>query len=253
VIGKDITRFHCIIWPAMLMSAGVPLPKTVLGHGWVHFQGQRLSKSLGNIVNPLEVADKYGADPLRYYLLKEVPLSRDGDFAWDLFIDRYNADLANDWGNLFTRAVSMVHRYRSGVLARNEPGDGLSEVIGEAIRSYRAAFDSYAIEGGIEAAWTIVRRANRLVEERAPWNLAKDPAKADDLDRLLGTLAVALQHTAFLLFPIMPAKARLVWETLRITPPLEQARFPKPGELLPPPPVGISLGASQPLFPRIER
>ena len=253
VIGKDITRFHCIIWPAMLMSAGVPLPKTVLGHGWVHFQGQRLSKSLGNIVNPLEVADKYGADPLRYYLLKEVPLSRDGDFAWDLFIDRYNADLANDWGNLFTRAVSMVHRYRNGVLARNEPGDGLSEVIGEAFRSYRAAFENYAIEGGIEAAWTIVRRANRLVEERAPWNLAKDPAKAEDLDRLLGTLAVALQHTAFLLFPIMPAKARLVWETLRLTPALEQSRFPKPGELLPPPPVGTSLGASQPLFPRIER
>ncbi len=253
VIGKDITRFHCIIWPAMLMSAGVPLPRTVLGHGWVHFQGQKLSKSLGNIVNPLDVADKYGADPLRYYLLKEVPLSRDGDFSWDLFIDRYNADLANDWGNLFTRAVSMVHRYRGGVLARAEAGDGLAEVIGAAFREYRAAFDDFAIERGIEAAWTIIRRANRLVEERAPWNLAKDPARAGELDGLLGTLAVALQHTAFLLFPIMPAKAKLVWETLRLTPGLEQTRFPAEGRLLPPAAPGVTLGASQPLFPRIER
>ncbi len=253
VIGKDITRFHCIIWPAMLLSAGVPLPRQVLGHGWVHFQGQKLSKSLGNIVNPLEVADKYGADPLRYFLLREIPLSRDGDFSWELFIDRYNADLANDWGNLFTRAVSMVHRYRGGVLARTEAGDELAEVIGAAIREYRSGFDDFAIERGIEAAWTIVRRANRLVEERAPWNLAKDPARAEELDQLLGTLVVALQHTAFLLFPIMPAKAKLVWETLRLSPGLDQARFPAEGRLLPPPTPGVTLGASQPLFPRIER
>ncbi|HYJ32628.1 MAG TPA: methionine--tRNA ligase [Candidatus Binatia bacterium] len=253
VIGKDITRFHCIIWPAMLLSAGVPLPTTVLGHGWVHFQGQKLSKSLGNIVNPLDVADKYGADPLRYYLLKEVPLSRDGDFTWDLFIDRYNADLANDWGNLFTRTVSMIHRYRGGILARAEPIDGLDRLIAEAFRDYRAGFDAFAIERGIEAAWTIVRRANRLVEERAPWNLAKDPARAEELDRLLGALAVALQHTAILLFPIMPSRARLVWQTLRLTPALEAARFPAEGALLPPPPTGVALGASEPLFPRIDR
>jgi methionyl-tRNA synthetase len=253
MVGKDITRFHCIIWPAMLMSAGVPLPKTVLGHGFVKFQGQKLSKSLGNIVNPLEVADKYGADPLRYYLLKEVPLSRDGDFTWELFIDRYNADLANDWGNLFTRTVSMIHRYRGGVLARAEATDGLHELIAQAFRDWHAAFEGFAIEAGVEAAWTIIRRANRLVEERAPWNLAKDPARAEELDRLLGALAVALEHTAFLLFPIMPAKARLVWETLRLSPAIEEARFPADGALLPPPPLGIALGASQPLFPRIER
>jgi len=253
VIGKDITRFHCIIWPAMLMSAGVPLPKSVLGHGWVNFHGQKLSKSLGNIVNPLEIVEKYGADPLRYYLLKEVPLSRDGDFTWELFIERYNADLANDWGNLFTRAISMIHRYRAGSLAIAAPSDGLEDVIASAFRDYRIALDRYAIEGGIEAAWTIIRRANRLVEERAPWNLAKDPAKAADLDRLLGALAVALQHAAFLLFPIMPAKAALVWETLRLTPSLGETRFPADGKLLAPPPTGVALGESKPLFPRIEK
>ncbi|HSQ60761.1 MAG TPA: methionine--tRNA ligase [Acidobacteriota bacterium] len=253
VIGKDITRFHCIIWPAMLLSAGVELPKSILGHGWVHFQGEKLSKSLGNIVNPLEIADKWGADSLRYYLLKEVPLSRDGDFSWDLFIERYNADLANDWGNLFTRSVSMIHRYRAGLLARPEAGPALGPLLLEALRDYRAAMERYAIEDGIEAAWTIIRRANRMVEEGAPWKLAKDPAKADELDTLLGQLAVALQHTALLLFPIMPAKARLVWETLRLAPSIEAARFPAEGALLPPPPSGVALGESQPLFPRIEK
>jgi methionyl-tRNA synthetase len=253
VIGKDITRFHCVIWPAMLMSAGVPLPRSILGHGWVSFHGEKLSKSLGNIVNPLEVADRWGADSLRYYLLREIPLSRDGDFSWDLFIQRYNSDLANDWGNLFTRTISMIHRYRGGKLAAGAAEEDLEGVITGAIRDYRATVDRYELEGGIEAAWGIVRRANRLVEERAPWNLAKDPARAADLDRLLGSLAVALQHTALLLYPIMPAKARMVWETLRLTPALEQARFPAEGALLPPPPTGTVLGESQPLFPRIER
>ena len=255
VIGKDITRFHCVIWPAMLMSAKIPLPKTVLGHGWVQFQGEKLSKSLGNIVNPLDVADRWGADAIRYFLLKEVPLSRDGDFSWELFIDRYNSDLANDWGNLFTRTVSMVHRYREGRVG-TPSGDGFREmegVIAEALRGYGAAMERYEIDKGIEAAWTIIRRGNRLVEEKAPWNLAKDPARAKELDALLATLVVALQHTALLLYPVMPAKAREVWETLRLTPSIDAVRLPKAGALLPTPAPSEPLGASKPLFPRIER
>jgi len=242
-----------VIWPAMLMSAGVEVPRQVFGHGWVHFQGERLSKSLGNLVDPLEIADRWGADALRYYVLKEVPLYRDGDFTWDLFIQRYNSDLANDWGNLFTRTVSMVHRYREGKLSFAEPGADLEPVLKQALADFRAGFERYAVEEGIEAAWTIIRRANRLVEERAPWNLAKDPAKAEELDRLLGSLAVALQHTALLLYPIMPVKAAQVWETLRLTPALSEARLPADGALLPPPPTGVPLGESKPLFPRIEK
>jgi methionyl-tRNA synthetase len=253
VIGKDITRFHCVIWPAMLLSAGIALPRCVLGHGWVHFQGEKLSKSLGNIVDPLDIADRWGADALRYYLLKEVPLFRDGDFTWDLFIERYNADLANDWGNLFTRTVSMVHRYREGKLADAAPIEGLGDLLVGAIRDYRAAMDGYALEGGIEAAWTIIRRANRLVEEKAPWNLAKDPSRAAELDALLASLVRALAHTALLLHPIMPAKAKLVWETLRLAPALDRARLPADGALLPATPAGVAIGPSAPLFPRIER
>ena len=252
VIGKDITRFHCVIWPAMLMSAGVPLPRAILGHGWVHFQGEKLSKSLGNIVNPLDISERWGADALRYYLLREVPLWRDGDFTWDLFIQRYNSDLANDWGNLFTRTVSMVHRYRGGKLAVTEAGEALEPVLREAWTAYHAGFERYEIEAGIEAAWTVIRRANRLVEEGAPWNLAKDPARAADLDRLLGALVVALQNTALLLYPVMPTKAALVWETLRLEPSIDKARFPAPGTMPSPPPAGVVLGESKPLFPRIE-
>jgi methionyl-tRNA synthetase len=253
VIGKDITRFHCIIWPAMLLSAGVPLPRRVLGHGFVHFEGEKLSKSLGNIVNPLEVADRWGADALRYYLLKEVPLFRDGDFTWDLFVQRYNSDLANDWGNLFTRAVSMIHRYRDGKLADAPAVAGVEDLIAGALREYRTAMEGYQIEGGIEAVWGLIRRANQLVEEQAPWKLAKDPSRAADLDALLGTLARVLAHAALLLYPIMPSKAALVWETLRLSPGLHAARLPAEGSLLPAPRPGVPLGPSTPLFPRIER
>ena len=253
VIGKDITRFHCIIWPAMLMSAKLPLPETILGHGWVQFQGEKLSKSLGNIVNPLEIADRWGADALRYYLLKEVPLSRDGDFTWELFIDRYNADLANDWGNLFTRTVSMVHRYRAGVVASAPPIEGMRDLITSATRDYTRAMEEYEIDKGIEAAWTVIRRANRLVEEKAPWNLAKDPARGAELDALLATLVVALQHVALLLYPVMPAKAREVWETLRLKPAISEVRLPAAGALLSSPASAEPIGASRPLFPRIER
>ena len=255
VIGKDITRFHCIIWPAMLMSAKLPLPKTVLGHGWVQFQGEKLSKSLGNIVNPLEIADRWGADALRYYLLKEVPLSRDGDFTWELFMDRYNADLANDWGNLFTRTVSMIHRYRAGKVAAAAGGpiEGLGDLIAASLRDYGAAMERYEIDKGIEASWSLIRRANRLVEEKAPWNLAKDPARGAELEALLATLVVALQHTALMLYPVMPAKAREVWETLRLTPGIQDVRLPAVGALLPCPASGEPIGGSKPLFPRIER
>ena len=116
VIGKDITRFHCVVWPAMLMSVGVPLPKQVFGHGWLTFKGEKMSKSLGTVVDPLEAADRLGPDPLRWYLTREVVFGQDGDFSWDLFEKSYNADLANNLGNLVNRVTSMAHRYRGGIV-----------------------------------------------------------------------------------------------------------------------------------------
>ena len=237
----------------MLLSAKLPLPKTVLGHGWVSFHGEKLSKSLGNIVNPLDIVDRWGADALRYYVLKEVPLFRDGDFSWELFIDRYNADLANDWGNLFTRTVSMVHRYRGGKVAEGTLIEGLGDTFASALRDYTEAMDRFEIEKGIEAAWSVIRRANRLVEEKAPWNLAKDPSRGAELDALLATLVAALQHVALLLYPVMPGKAGEVWETLKLTPSLDKVRLPATGAPIPARASGEPLGPSKPLFPRIER
>ena len=147
----------------------------------------------------------------------------------------------------------MVHRYRGGRVAAAGPIEGLGDTIASAVRDYIEAMERYEIEKGIEAVWSVIRRANRLVEEKAPWNLAKDPGRAAELDALLATLVTALQHTALLLYPVMPAKAREVWATLRLTPSIEKVRLPAAGALLPAHASGEPLGPSKPLFPRIER
>ena len=221
VIGKDITRFHAVIWPAMLMSAGVELPRRILGHGWVTFKGEKLSKSLGNIVEPLEVTRTFGPDPLRYYLLKEVPLDRDGDFTWDLFIERYNTELANDLGNLVSRSVTMAVKYFDGDLpAVYEPeGSGpdaeLEETAKRAVERYTRAFESLAVDQAIAAAWTLVRRANQYIEETAPWKLAKDASQRERLATVLNALVESVRLSALLLTPILPGKCAEIRERLR--------------------------------------
>jgi len=208
IVGKDITRFHCVIWPAMLMSAKLPLPGQVFGHGWVFFKGERMSKSLGNMVDPLDAAKRFGPDPLRLYLTKEVPYGGDGDFTWERFEEKYNADLANNLGNLVNRVASMSERYRQGALAA--PGSRSAVLAGAAetaVTAYTAAMERLALHEAAAAAFRLISATNEFVATNQPWALAKDAGKAAALSSVLYDAAEAVRIAGVLLQPFMPASA----------------------------------------------
>jgi methionyl-tRNA synthetase len=208
IVGKDITRFHSVIWPAMLMSAGLPVAQQVFGHGFVNFKGLRMSKSLGTILDPLEAADRFGPDPLRLYLVKEIAYGSDGDFSWERFEERYNADLANNLGNLVGRVSSMAVRYRDGRLAPTSAANDRLARIGDASGvEYRRAMDQLALHEGAAAAYRLIDATNEFIAETAPWALAKDPAAADRLTQVLFDAAEAIRLAAVMLTPIMPGSA----------------------------------------------
>jgi methionyl-tRNA synthetase len=219
VIGKDITRFHCIYWPAFLLSAGVELPRAVWAHGWVTYGGGKLSKSAGVTFELGDAIERHGPDPLRYYLLREIPWSGDGEVSWDRFDDRYTADLANNLGNLANRALSMIERYRGGTV----PGSDATELdarIADAIVQYRAAMDANVLHVAAGVALDLASAANGFVEARAPWNQAKDPALEGELDATLASLARAVATLATLLHPFMPMKMAALAERLGLDGPL---------------------------------
>jgi methionyl-tRNA synthetase len=213
VIGKGITRFHCIIWPAMLMAAGVDLPKTVWAHGYIHWGGRKLSKSAGAQVTLDGAIERYGPDALRYYLLREVPWNGDADFTWQRFDDIYNAELANDLGNLANRTLSMVHKYTDGTVPSGEEA-ALDARAAKALDAYRQAMDAYLLHQGAAAALELAGAANAFIEEKAPWRLAKDPSQAAELDSTLASLARTLARLAVMLSPFMPGKCDELWQAL---------------------------------------
>jgi methionyl-tRNA synthetase len=205
IIGKDITRFHTVIWPAMLMSAGVALPRQVFGHGFVTFKGQRMSKTLGTTVDPIEAASRFGADPLRLYLVKEIAFGGDGDFSWERYDERYNVDLANNLGNLVSRVTAMANRYRQGRLAPTGAGSDQLIRLGEQVAAdYRRSMDGLAVHEGAAAAYRLIDGANEFIAATSPWSLAKDPGAADRLTQVLFDVAEAIRLAAVLLTPIMP-------------------------------------------------
>ena len=221
IIGKDITRFHCVYWPAMLLAAGVPPAKSVWGHGFITIGGFKLSKSAGTALGLVELIDRHGPDALRYFLMREVPWDGDRDFASaDAFIEqfdrRYTTDLANDLGNLLNRVVSMVSRYREGGVPPLRGGE-LAERTSAALSEYRGAMDGYLLHRGLEAAFDVVRASNGFVDETKPWVLHKAEragAGEDALDGVLAQLIAALGAIASMLAPFTPRKATELWSAL---------------------------------------
>ncbi len=226
IIGKDITRFHSIIWPAMLTSAGVPVPKRVFGHGFVYFKGEKMSKSLGTVVDPLDAAERFGPDPLRLYLIREIAYGQDGDFSWERFETRYNADLANNLGNLVSRITSMAHKYREGVLAGGTGSAGrLAEIANEATAAYRGSMDAFALQDGAAAAFRLMDATNEFITETAPWALAKDSTAESKLTQVLFEAGEALRIAALLLYPVMPSSCAEILKRLGATKPSGELRL----------------------------
>jgi methionyl-tRNA synthetase len=214
LIGKDILKFHAVFWPAMLMAAELPLPEHIFIHGFLLMDDHKMSKSLGNVLDPFVIMDRFGTDALRYYCLRDVSFGHDGNVSTESFEARYETELANELGNLASRTIAMIVRYRDGAVPRAEPDhvlvsdfDGLAEKVSDLIA--RAE-----LTPALDEIWQRVRRLNRYVEEQAPWALAKDEARSDDLDRVLASLAEGLRVVTVLLEPYLPASAGKLLDAL---------------------------------------
>ncbi|HEY5285966.1 MAG TPA: class I tRNA ligase family protein [Solirubrobacteraceae bacterium] len=204
LIAKDILRFHTVYWPALLMAAEIELPKRVFVHGYLLMDGEKMSKSLGNVLDPFEVIERFGADALRFYLLRDVPFGQDGSVSTAAFEQRYESELANDYGNLASRSIAMIARYRDGVVDGGDPDELLREDFTGLPELVAGLLDRVELTNALDEIWQRVRRLNRYVEEQAPWQLAKDPERAEDLDRVLRTLAEGLRVVSVLLHPYLP-------------------------------------------------
>ncbi|PJJ71418.1 methionyl-tRNA synthetase [Diaminobutyricimonas aerilata] len=218
LVGKDIARFHAVIWPAMLMAAGLPVPRGVFGHGWLLVGGEKMSKSKLTGIAPNQITDTFGSDAFRYYFLRAITFGQDGSFSWEDLSARYQAELANGFGNLASRVVAMVRRYRDGVVteggARTEADERVRAAERAATEQADAAIDRMAIHDAIAAIWQLVDELNGYITEQEPWALAKDEANAERLDTVLHTAVRGLGTLAVLLSPVMPKATAKLWQAI---------------------------------------
>jgi methionyl-tRNA synthetase len=248
VIGKDILKFHTIFWPAVLLAADLPVPEHVFVHGFLMAaDGRKMSKSLGNVLDPFEVLETYGVDALRYYLMREVVFGADGAVGLEGLAARYNSELANEYGNLASRTLAMIERYRAGVVPDVPLDPEIVREFGDLSERVKARFDNFELHGAIADTWELVRRLNRYVEERAPWQLAKDPAQSQALDQVLATLHEGIRAASVLLYPIVPGSAGKLLAALGAP----DTDFAKAGlSAAGPLAGGVTVSSLPPLFPK---
>ena len=222
LVGKEIVRFHTIIWPMMLMSLELPLPKKVFGHGWMIVDGTKMSKSLGNVIDPIPLIDTYGADSLRYYLLSEITLGNDGNFTLPNFVTKINADLSNDLGNLLNRTIAMIEKYHGGVITKCDDMDDLDRDVStlavQTAKDFEAAMENMELNKAIKSVWAFIGRMNKYIDETMPWALAKEEDKQDRLATVLYNLIEGITIGASLLEPFMPETSKKILAQINAQP-----------------------------------
>jgi methionyl-tRNA synthetase len=251
LVGKDIIRFHSVVWPALLMALDLEPPKMVFAHGWWTVDGDKMSKSKGNVVDPFEMAELYGPDPFRYFLLREVPFGLDGDFSERGLVQRINSDLANDLGNLLNRTLQMMTKYRGGVVPSRVCPTELESSIRAMGEDVTAQVDSllerFAFDEALKAIWSFIGRANKYIDETMPWKLGNE-GRGEELDRVLRTLFEALKLSAQLVYPFMPDAASRIWSQLGLDGQIGEGRIRWSFDPIP----EVRVTKGEVLFPRID-
>ena len=247
MIGKDIIKFHAVFWPIMLKAMGLPLPKQILVHGWWQKEGEKLSKTTGNVLDPIAVIDEWGLDAFRYYVVRELAIGPDGNWTDAGFAARYQAELANGLGNLVNRSLSMLKRYRNGVVP--ERSDELSADAAKAIAETRKHLEQNQLQAALLSIWSLVTRGNQYVDQTAPFKLAKDPAQAKRLDEVLYNLAETCRILAVLIWPFLPGTAAKIYAQLGLTGTPDKFSGTNWGGLT----QGHTIGEPAALFPRKDK